>query len=58
MAIGSAVSAGFTRALALLFPTIILLSAGASLTGAGATSGNCSFISRTGGREMDFLSWI
>lgn len=55
---GTAFSAGFTCALALLFPTIILLSAGASLTGAGAHLVAADFISRTGGREMDFLSWI
>ena len=51
-------NAALNRALALLFPTIILLSAGASLTGAGAHLVAADFIARTGGRELDFLSWI
>lgn len=55
---GASDSADFKRALALLFPTIILLSAGASLTGAGAHLVAADFISRSGGREMDFVSWI
>lgn len=55
---GASDNANFKRALALLFPSIILLSAGASLTGAGAHLVAADFISRTGGREIDFLSWI
>lgn len=55
---GAAENVRFNRALALLFPTIILLSAGASLTGAGAHLVAADFIARTGGHEIDFISWI
>lgn len=46
-----------TRALALLFPTMILLSAGASLLGAGAHLVAVDFIERSGGERIDFLRW-
>lgn len=45
------------RALALLFPTVILLSAGASLLGAGAHLVALDFIERSGGPRLDFLRW-
>lgn len=45
------------RAMALLFPTIILLSAGASLLGAGAHLVAIDFIERSGGGRIDFLHW-
>lgn len=47
-----------TKALALLFPTIILLSAGASLTGAGAHLVAVDFIGRTDKTAPDFLDWM
>lgn len=46
-----------TRALALLFPSVILLSAAASLTGAGAHLVAVDFIRRSGGDAPDFLDW-
>ncbi|OCP02815.1 hypothetical protein BC374_12085 [Ensifer sp. LC13] len=48
---------GVTRALALLFPSIILLSAAASLTGAGAHLVAADFMRRTGGEAPGFLEW-
>lgn len=47
-----------TRALGLLFPTIILLSAGASLIGAGAHLVAAGFLSRLTGAQPDFLDWL
>lgn len=48
---------GVTRALALLFPSVILLSAAASLTGAGAHLVAADFIRRSGADAPDFLDW-
>lgn len=48
---------GVTRALALLFPSVILLSAAASMTGAGAHLVAVDFIRRSGGHAPDFLDW-
>ncbi|WP_234804082.1 SLC13 family permease [Ensifer adhaerens] len=48
---------GITRALALLFPSVILLSAAASLTGAGAHLVAVDFIRRSGGEAPGFLGW-
>lgn len=48
---------GVTRALALLFPSVILLSAAASLTGAGAHLVAADFIRRSGGEGPGFLGW-
>jgi sodium-dependent dicarboxylate transporter 2/3/5 len=45
------------RALALLFPTAILLSAGGFLTGAGAHAVAVEFLAKEG-RTVDFLGWI
>lgn len=45
------------RALALIFPTAILLSAGASLLGAGAHLVTLDFIRRHSRMEIDFLYW-
>lgn len=46
-----------TRALALLFPTVILLSAAASLTGAGAHLVAADAIERSSGLSVDFARW-
>jgi anion transporter len=46
-----------TRALALLFPTAILLSAAASLTGAGAHLVATDAIGRSSGPSIDFARW-
>ena len=46
------------RALALLFPSVILLSAGASLLGAGAHLVAVDMMARTAGQAPDFLGWI
>jgi sodium-dependent dicarboxylate transporter 2/3/5 len=46
------------RALALLFPAIILLSAIASLIGAGAHLVTAEILSRTGAAELDFARWM
>ncbi|HEV7306684.1 SLC13 family permease [Ensifer sp.] len=48
---------GVTRALALLFPSVILLSAAASLTGAGAHLVAADFMRRSGGAAPGFLEW-
>jgi di/tricarboxylate transporter len=48
---------GPVRALALLFPTVILLSAGASLTGAGAHLIAADVIVRLGGAPIGFGRW-
>jgi len=47
-----------TKALGLLFPSIILLSAGASLMGAGAHLVAVDFIARGNGPVPDFLDWL
>jgi solute carrier family 13 (sodium-dependent dicarboxylate transporter), member 2/3/5 len=47
-----------TRALALLFPSVILLSACASLLGAGAHLVAVDFMQRLGLPTPDFLSWM
>ncbi len=47
-----------TRALALLFPSVILLSAAASLTGAGAHLVAADAMRRSSGEAMDFLRWF
>jgi solute carrier family 13 (sodium-dependent dicarboxylate transporter), member 2/3/5 len=46
------------RALALLFPTVILLSAGGSLTGAGAHLIAADFIRLLGGGTIGYLQWL
>ncbi|WP_051195798.1 SLC13 family permease [Meiothermus rufus] len=46
------------RALALLFPTIILLSAVASLIGAGAHLITAEMLSRMGGERLDYFRWM
>jgi solute carrier family 13 (sodium-dependent dicarboxylate transporter), member 2/3/5 len=46
------------RALALLFPTVILLSAGGSLIGAGAHLIAADFIRLMGGGSMSYLDWL
>lgn len=46
------------RALALLFPTVILLSAGGSLIGAGAHLIAVDFIRMLEGRTFDYLAWL
>jgi solute carrier family 13 (sodium-dependent dicarboxylate transporter), member 2/3/5 len=46
------------RALALLLPTSILLSASASLLGAGAHLVAAEFMSDLGGSPVDFLDWL
>jgi solute carrier family 13 (sodium-dependent dicarboxylate transporter), member 2/3/5 len=45
------------RALALLFPTVILLSAGGSLIGAGAHIVAVDFMVRAGNAPVDYLGW-
>jgi solute carrier family 13 (sodium-dependent dicarboxylate transporter), member 2/3/5 len=47
-----------TRALALLFPTIILLSAVASLIGAGAHLVTAEILERMGGENINFAEWL
>lgn len=51
-------NARVNRALALLFPSVILLSAGASLIGAGAHLVAAGMMERLRGQSPDFLSWI
>lgn len=51
-------NARINRALALLFPSIILLSAGASLIGAGAHLVAAGTMERLRGQSPDFLGWI
>jgi sodium-dependent dicarboxylate transporter 2/3/5 len=46
------------RALALLFPTVILLSAGGSLIGAGAHLIAIEMIQRSGGSGHGYLGWL
>lgn len=46
------------RALALLFPTVILLTAGGSLIGAGAHFVAVDAIRRAGGPAIGYLEWI
>jgi solute carrier family 13 (sodium-dependent dicarboxylate transporter), member 2/3/5 len=46
------------RALSLLFPTVILLSAGGSLIGAGAHLVAVEAIAATGGRRLGYLDWL
>ncbi|MEH2519284.1 sodium-dependent dicarboxylate transporter 2/3/5 [Bradyrhizobium sp. AZCC 1610] len=45
------------RALALLIPSVVLLSACASLTGAGAHLVAAEFITRSGGAPIDYARW-
>jgi di/tricarboxylate transporter len=47
-----------SRALALLFPTVILLSAGASLTGAGAHLVATDLLRRLGEPAPGYLGWL
>jgi solute carrier family 13 (sodium-dependent dicarboxylate transporter), member 2/3/5 len=49
---------GIARALALLFPTVILLSAGGSLIGAGAHLIAVDFIRLIGGKSLGYLDWL
>ncbi len=51
-------NARINRALALLFPSVILLSAGASLIGAGAHLVAAGMMERLRGQSPDFLGWI
>lgn len=51
-------NARISRALGLLFPTVILLSAGASLIGAGAHLVAAGFLSRLTGSQPDFIGWL
>ncbi|MDX3974554.1 SLC13 family permease [Shinella sp.] len=51
-------NARVSRALALLFPSVILLSAGASLIGAGAHLVAAGMMERLRGQSPDFLGWI
>ncbi len=46
------------KALALLFPTIILLSAGGTLIGAGAHLLAVDYIVRLGGPQLDYFQWL
>ena len=46
------------RALALLFPTVILLSAAGSLTGAGAHIVAVDFMARAANERIDYLGWM
>ncbi|MGX1695657.1 SLC13 family permease [Microbacterium keratanolyticum] len=50
--------AGLIRALALLFPTVILLSAVGSLLGAGAHIITGQIVGAATGQEFTFLSWL
>lgn len=50
-------SANVRKALALMFPTVILLSAGGSLIGAGAHMVAADFILRTSGTQPDYFGW-
>jgi sodium-dependent dicarboxylate transporter 2/3/5 len=50
-------SARLVRALALLFPSAILLTAGASLLGAGAHLVAVEFLAREAGLRIGFLQW-
>jgi solute carrier family 13 (sodium-dependent dicarboxylate transporter), member 2/3/5 len=47
-----------TRALALLFPSVILLSAAASITGAGAHLATAEIIYRMTGERIGFARWL
>jgi sodium-dependent dicarboxylate transporter 2/3/5 len=49
--------ARIVRALAVLFPSVILLSACAALTGAGAHLVAVEFIVQSGGPRLDYLRW-
>nr|WP_236778045.1 SLC13 family permease [Agrobacterium tumefaciens] len=51
-------NARISRALGLLFPTVILLSAGASLIGAGAHLVAAGFLSRFTHSQPDFIDWL
>jgi di/tricarboxylate transporter len=46
------------RALALLFPTVILLSASGSLIGAGAHILAAEVVAEHGGESLDYLGWM
>lgn len=46
------------KVLALVFPTAILLSAAASLTGAGAHLLTADLVAQMGGERLDFLRWL
>jgi anion transporter len=50
--------ASIVRAVALLFPTVILLSAAGSLTGAGAHIVAADFIERVSHERIDWLGWM
>ncbi len=51
-------NARVSRTLGLLFPTVILLSARASLIGAGAHLVAAGFLSRLTGHQPDFIEWL
>ncbi|MCF7992809.1 MAG: anion permease [Thiohalocapsa sp.] len=46
------------KVLALVFPSAILLSAAASLTGAGAHLLTADLVAQLGGERLDFLRWL
>ncbi|MCJ2006760.1 SLC13 family permease [Methylobacterium sp. J-092] len=48
----------FRRALALLFPSVILLSAGGSLIGAGAHLVAAGYIANADGQPVSYLRWL
>lgn len=50
--------AAVTRALALLFPSVVLLSAAASLLGAGAHLVTVDLVVAAGGSAIDFPRWL
>jgi anion transporter len=59
LAISNAISnKRITRALAILFPTVILLSAVASLIGAGAHLVTVEVVRRMGGETIGFSRWL
>lgn len=51
-------NARIVRALALLFPTVILLSAAGALTGAGAHVVTVELIARASGEQIGYLGWM
>ncbi len=48
----------FRRALALLFPSVVLLSAGGSLIGAGAHLVAIGYVANAGGQAVGYLRWL
>jgi anion transporter len=58
MVFASVLPGRVVRALAILFPTAILLSAVASLIGAGAHLITADVVMRMGGERLDFFRWM